>query len=271
MRPEDYPPQQPIREATLPYIEDVSRRGEGIALTEIRYGENPYQSIALQSPEQPTGAVLAMAHGGGWTGGYKEHLNFLGPAFTAHGIVFASIGYRLAPDHLFPTGVEDVADALAWLWHNVAEHGGDPAHIFVGGHSAGAHYAAHLAVRTDWQAARGVPVDVIRGCLPISGVYRFGPEGGMTRRPGFLRDETDIDPASPILRIAATPPFLMAYGSADFPHLITQAEAMETALRAAGGEASRLALEGRTHFSACGTADDPDGPWLPAALDFIAR
>ena len=270
MRIEDYPPQEPLSEVGQAFADEVMSRGRDVAAVDVQYGADPYQSIAIQTPAEPNGTVLAMMHGGGWTSGYKEHLNFAGPCAAARGVIYASIGYRLAPRHLFPAGVEDSADAVAWLYGHVAEMGGDPERIFLGGHSAGGHYAALLGVTTGWQAPRGLPADAIRGCLPISGVYRFGEGSGLTMRPRFLGPESNDAPASPVLNIEAARPFLIAHGGEDFPHLKTQAEEMERALRSAGADVTRIEMPGRDHFSACYAAGEADGPWVDAALGWIA-
>ena len=270
MRIEDYPPQEPLSEFGRAFAEEVGRRAKGVAGTEVSYGDDPYQGISLHTPGDPNGTVLAFVHGGGWTSGYKEHLNFMAPAFADAGVVFASIGYRLAPRHLFPTGANDVASGIAWLHRHVAAYGGNPNRIFIGGHSAGGHYTALLAVRRDWQAALDLPEGVIRGCLPISGVYRFGEGSGLTARPRFLGPEENDHLASPILGIDATPPFLIAHGTEDFPHLMVQAEAMENALAHSGGDVERVALDGRDHFSACYAGGEVDGPWVGRALAWMA-
>ena len=272
MRPDDYPPQEPFSEVAERYHDTVMRLGDGIAGTEFAYGGDPYQSLAIYQPETPNGTVLAFVHGGGWTNGYKEWMAFMAPGFTAAGVVFVSIGYRLAPQHLFPAGFDDTASAIAWLHDNIAEHGGDPARLFVGGHSAGAHYTALAALRRDWREALGVPADVIRGCLPISGVYRFGEGSGLSMRPRFLGDESNDVVASPIQHIGAAPtPFLIAFGSDDFPHLVSQAGEMRAALEAAGGDVDSIELPGRSHFTASTAGGEPDGPWVPRALDWMAR
>jgi arylformamidase len=272
MRVEDYPPQEPLSELGAAYHAEVMRRGAGLGGTDVPYGEDPYQRIALFVPNRPTGSVLAFLHGGGWTNGYKEWLGFMAPAFTQAGILFASIGYRLAPAHVFPTAYHDCCDAVAWLARNVAAHGGDPRRLFVGGHSSGGHYAALMAVRQDWQAPRSLPADVLRGCLPISGVYDFGEKSGLSMRPRFLGPPGNEIAASPIRSIQGVPrPFLMTHGDKDFPHLVRQAVEMEQALRRAGGEVERLVLAGRDHFSASYAGGEADGPWVPHALDWINK
>jgi len=270
VRPEDYPPQEPLSEAGVAYAAEVMRRAKGIKGVDHAYGEDPYQTISLHLPEKPNGTILAMVHGGGWVSGYKEHMDFMAPAYTDAGIIFASIGYRLAPQHLFPTGVEDVAAGLAWLSQHATDFGGNPDRIFAGGHSAGGHYTSLLAVRTDWQAALGLPQDVITGCLPLSGVYLFGEKAGMSMKPRFLGEAPNAeDDASPILHINQTPAFLIGHGDDDFTHLMSQAADMETALKGKGGQVDRIVFDGRNHFSACYAGGEPDGPWVAKAIAFM--
>lgn len=266
MRIEDYPPQEPFSEFARPYVEECTRRSTGHDGIDVFYGDDPYQGIALHVPSKPNGTVFAFVHGGGWTSGYREHMNFMAPGFLAGGVIFASVGYRLAPAHVFPAGLDDVAAGVAWLRDNIAGHGGDPGRIFVGGHSAGGHYAALLAVRSDILAP-----GTVRGCLPISGVYDFRPGNGMSMRPRFLGSEENDGPASPMDHIGeAPPPFLLAHGTKDFPHLITQAERMAAALAEKGGDVERIQLDGRDHFTASLAGGEPDGPWVGRALAWMA-
>lgn len=278
MRLEDYPPQEPLSEAGRAYHAEVVGRGAGVEGVEDSYGPDPYQAVLLFPPPRPNGTVLALMHGGGWTSGYKEWMAFMAPPFAAAGVLVASIGYRLAPQHVFPTALEDCARAVAWIAGHAAAHGGDPKRLFLGGHSAGGHHAAWLAVRRDWQQGVGLGQDVVRGCLPISGVYDFGEGSGLSQRPRFLGPAAELgslspeEAASPIRCIQGPPPpFLMAHGENDFPHLVRQAEAMERALRAAGGDVERIVLPGRTHFSAHYAGGEAEGPWVPRALDWLRR
>jgi dipeptidyl aminopeptidase/acylaminoacyl peptidase len=112
----------------------------------------------------------------------------------------------------------------------------------------------------------------IRGCLPISGVYDFGAESGLTMRPRFLgpTGSGTKTAASPIGKIKGKPlPFFLAYGDDDFPHLIRQAERMDVALHNAGGDVRRIVMPGRTHFTASYAGGEADGPWVAPAVDWI--
>lgn len=271
MRREDYSPQEPFSELASSYDAEVMRLAEGVDGEDVAYGEDPYQHIALFVPRAPNGTVLACVHGGGWTNGYKEWMAFMAPAFTSEGVLFASLGYRLAPQHVFPANFDDLAGAVAWLHANVARYGGDRRRLFITGHSAGGQLSALLAVRRDWQHNRGLPADVLRGCLPCSGIYDFTESSGLSMRPRFLGPEGNERRASPLFNIQGTPsPIMMSHGSDDFPHLIAQAERMEAALRDSGCDVERIVLEGTTHFTSSFVSGDTNGPWVPPALAWMA-
>ena len=273
MKLADYPTQEPLSEAGQAYSAECWRRSVSVAFEEFAFGDDPYQRLLVARAARPDGRVLLFWHGGGWTSGYKEWMAFMAPAFNAAGVTFVSAGYRLAPSHLFPAALEDCVQATEWALRNVASHGGDPRQLFIGGHSAGGHYAALLAVDPSWLARLGTPHEVMRGCLTISGVYEFGAGAGLSMRPRFLGADPDNDlRASPLAHLhAAPPPFLVAYGMKDFPHLIAQGAKFASALRAIGAEVDECPLADRTHFTASYAGGEPDGPWAPRALAFMER
>jgi acetyl esterase/lipase len=199
---------------------------------------------------------------------------FMAPAWLAHGVTFVSAGYRLAPRHVFPAGRDDCADAVSWVQRNVGAHGGNPARLFVGGHSAGGHYAALLAATAEWRSARELPAHVLSGCLPVSAAYRFGADCGMAVRPRFLgpaQDGRAEVAASPLeqLQPAACPPFLVTHGSRDFPHLVVQAQQMVDALRSVAIPVQVEILEGCDHFEASVACGDASQGWVARAAAWM--
>ena len=263
----DYPPQEKLSAAGQAYHDHVLALGAGVVPGEdIAYGPDPYQRVLIHRSPRPATAMLAFIHGGGWTNGCKEWLAFMAPAVTGAGIDFASIGYRLAPAHVFPAGVEDCADAVKALLAREPQKS-----LFLGGHSAGGHYAALLALRDGWWRRRGFGANPLRGCLPVSGVYRFGEGSGLSIRPRFLGPGATEQAASPITGITDRTPFLIAHGERDFPHLIAQAEEMMAALGAAGIAVERLVLPGLDHFTASYHCGETRGMWLDRAASFIEQ
>ncbi|MCZ6511023.1 MAG: alpha/beta hydrolase [Alphaproteobacteria bacterium] len=271
LRIEQYPPQPPRAEASQAYQQVVNALSYGIDGIDVAYGDDIYQHIALFVPETPNGSVLAFIHGGRWSYGYKESAAFMAPAFNSAGVTLASIGHRLYP-HRYDAGFADVSRAIAWLVNNISDHGGDAQRIFVSGHSSGGHYAAQPAVTRNWQAREGVSRDVIRGCLPISGVYDLTPAGWHGEgRPPCLSDDDEGRVESPIHRLQETPPpFLITWGSDDYPFLIQQGKAFANAVGDAGGEAKTLELPDKTHFTVHYEGAAADGAWTRRALAWLA-
>lgn len=57
-----------------------------------------------------------MLHGGGWCLGDLDNEALLCRKWCEEfGGVSFNVDYRLAPEHKFPTGVEDAYDALLWV------------------------------------------------------------------------------------------------------------------------------------------------------------
>lgn len=132
---------------------------------------------ATSASDGPGHPVLVFVHGGGFQRGDKTlpGLPFYDNVMrwaVGQGIVGANMSYRLAPEYRWPSGIEDVAGAVAWLRANVAAHGGDPARIYLWGHSAGAaHVADYVAWRIRERESPGVA-----GAILTSGFYELGDE-----------------------------------------------------------------------------------------------
>ncbi|USE78396.1 alpha/beta hydrolase [Cupriavidus gilardii] len=107
------------------------------------------------------------AHGGAWTNGYKEWMGLMAPALTAAGIVLVSVSYRLAPEHKWDAMLGDCLGASAWVYRNIARHGGNPERIAIGGHSAGGHLTMLAALQRSRLFEFGIPPRAIVACLPL--------------------------------------------------------------------------------------------------------
>lgn len=147
-----------------------------VAYVEGREADPKKHKLDLYLPEsdKPV-AVVMWIHGGGWMIGDRSWYREVGHRFSERGIGMAAIGYRLSPGVKHPAHIEDCAAAFAWLRANVREHGGDPDRLFVSGQSAGGHLAALLASDPKYLEKHKLPLETIKGSIPMSGVYRIPP------------------------------------------------------------------------------------------------
>jgi acetyl esterase/lipase len=139
---------------------------------DIPYTASPHERHVLDI-YSPSGAknlpVVFWIHGGGWQTGDKSSVQAKPQAFMDKGFVFVSTNYRLLPSVEMVTIFQDIAKSLRWVHDHIAEHGGDPKRIVVGGHSAGAQLAALICIDDRYLKAEGLSLDNLKCCVPVDG------------------------------------------------------------------------------------------------------
>ena len=189
-----------------------------------------------------------------------------GRAFNAAGAAVATLEYTLLPEATLPEVVREVRSAVAWLYRNAAAYGVDPARIYVSGSSAGGHLAGMLAA-PDWQARYGVPDDVIKGTLALSGLFDLRPLCDISVNDWLRLTPEQARLQSPIFHLPAQAgPMLLAVGGLETQGFKNQTDAYEAAWRAAGLSATRIATPQCNHFDLVNELEDPDSdltrrPW----------
>jgi arylformamidase len=240
----------------------------------VFYGDHPNQIVDMYYPDSITSGspVLIFLHGGAFHEGHPAHYGFLARAFVEHSIIFISAGYRLIPEARLPESIDDIAQAIAWVYHNIRQRGGDPERIFLSGHSAGALLTARLAFAADWQAAYVLPVDVIKGAVPISARYNQGDAADAT-----LRDHS-LHAALRAMRTIERVPLhtILAFGPAERNRVdetvgvhAQAAAAFAEAIRQAGGSVTVLALNGLDHPDTASALGDVRSPLFEAAVELM--
>jgi acetyl esterase len=148
--------------------------------------DGPYGdlSIRLYTPvADEVVPVLVYFHGGGMVMGSLDSYDpFARHLAAATGATVASVGYRLAPEHTYPTATEEAYFATSWVYSHADELGGDPALVAVVGDSAGGCLAAAvcLMARDRVGPAIGFQLLMYPGVdrdlsLPSVETYEFGP------------------------------------------------------------------------------------------------
>jgi len=244
-------------------------------------------SLDIYRPDVQTAKplpVVVMVHGGGWAIGDKGNPSVgidKATFFNANGFVYVSLNYRLSPVVQHPTHAEDVAAAVAWVLEQIGDYGGDPNLVTLMGHSAGAHLAALVATDERYLTKHGKSASVLNGVILLDtagfDIPRNLEEFSEARaaralyETAFGKDRDRWIEASPITYVKEgkkLPRFLVFFTNRNSAS--TLSKAFVEAARKAGGTASAVLAEGKSHKTIntdIGGAND--GP-SRLILDFIA-
>ena len=242
----------------------------GVAIQrDIAYGADPLQKLDVFTPDGARGKtlpVLLFVHGGGFTRGDK-HGDFYPDNITLwaakNGMVGVNIDYRLAPANPWPTGVKDLASAIAWTRDNIGRFGGDPDRIVLFGHSAGANHVADYVAHPE---ARGPEAAGVRGALVLSPAYSTAP--GAAPNAYYGQDAGLGAVSDQVQRLQAVPiPLFVGYSEFDPPPMKATATALIEGLCKTPARCPKsVLLKDHNHFSegmAVGTSDQSlSGPLL---------
>ncbi|MET0333920.1 MAG: alpha/beta hydrolase [Rhizobacter sp.] len=143
----------PVRDARKSYtlrseVLDLPRaplaRVEEIALPAADGASLPARLYAPSGERLP---VMLYTHGGGFTiGNLETHDSLCSQLALRSGVAVVALDYRLAPEHRFPTAVDDSWSAMQWLAEHGDQLGLDGGRLAVGGDSAGGTLAAVSAL-----------------------------------------------------------------------------------------------------------------------------
>lgn len=125
---------------------DAFSRPDGVTREAHEAGGVP---LRLYRPvDAPSDALLVFLHGGGWIfGDLDTHDAMVARIAAEAGCAVLAAGYRLAPEHPFPAGLDDCGAAYRWACDHAATLGCNPDRVAIGGESAGANLAAALTLR----------------------------------------------------------------------------------------------------------------------------
>ncbi len=219
--------------------------------------------LDVYAPSSETGfATIVWFHAGGLTSGER----WIPEGFKDQGIAVVAVDYRLSPGAVAPAYIEDAAAAVAWTLANIGEHGGDPARVFVAGHSAGAYLASMIAMDRRYLERFDATPHRLAGTIAISG--HTATHFTVRAERGVPGTTTVIDELAPLHHVRAdAPPMLLITGDRE-RELLGRYE--ENAffwrmMRVVGHpDCELLELDGFDHGGVV-------GPAQPLALDFVRR
>ncbi|EXL03319.1 alpha/beta hydrolase [Ochrobactrum sp. WV_118_8] len=217
---------------------------------DVVYDEESGQRIDIFGPPSRSGPcpVFVFVHGGYWRALSKEDSAMMAGMLAAEGIATVVVDYRLAPEVSLAEITREVRAALAFVWRHGGEYGLDPDRIAVGGSSAGGHLAGAL-VAEGWQDDFGLPSDVVKFAMPVSGLFELAPLAATFPQEWLNLGPADVDQLSPIRHIPVRGcPIAVAWAEHEADGFKRQSRAYAEGWAAAGGEAKTIEVANRNHY-----------------------
>eukprot|EP00470_Lotharella_oceanica_P014456 CAMPEP_0170197570 /NCGR_PEP_ID=MMETSP0040_2-20121228/66675_1 /TAXON_ID=641309 /ORGANISM="Lotharella oceanica, Strain CCMP622" /LENGTH=329 /DNA_ID=CAMNT_0010447269 /DNA_START=62 /DNA_END=1051 /DNA_ORIENTATION=+ len=206
--------------------------------------------------------VLAFVHGGAWGSGHPYMYRLLGVRLAMEGFHCVLIGYRTYPCADICGQIDDVQEALKYMYANLAKGTlsvlGKNSPIYLSGHSSGAHVATHTMLK------RSTALPFIQGVIGLAGPYHLRSQYLCEQAKGVHemsplkaanRGESKFDEHSPSLilekldgkTIRKLPRFMLLHGQSDATVPPAQSERMAEAAAKSGVRCRMEILEGVTH------------------------
>lgn len=242
------------------------------------YGAHPRQILDVYRRAGAANApVVLFVHGGAFVRGDKDVTDEVYANvcyyFARHGYIAINVEYRLAPESRFPGGVQDLAGAIAWVKRSARDFGGDPARLFLVGHSAGSTHVAGYA----WDPNMSTRVDpAVKGIVLVSGRLRVDARPDNPNAAGvrayFGDDESQYEVRSPVSYAGASQlPVFLAIAEYENPLLDVYGAETLHRIAVARGRASRfLRLPRHNHISIVAHVNTEEDTLGAEMRDFFA-
>jgi len=189
---------------------------------------------------------LVFIHGGYWQMFDKTTFHFIAEAFLLHNITTVLINYPLAPAANMDEIVASCRKAMLWLQQNIAAFNADPQHVYVVGHSAGAHLAAML-IEKEWAKKMQ---HFIKGICLISGLFDLIPIQLSYVNEVLQMDKEMAIRNSPIQLVSTQPcRLLVAVGTAETEEFKVQGRGLYTNWKGQATSIELLEIPGLNHYS----------------------
>ena len=245
---------------------------------DLKYGAADRNLLDVFGPEAGPSPlpVLIFVHGGGFVAGNKRtgdspfYDNIMLWA-VKNGFVGVNMTYRLAPQSPWPAAAEDLSAAVRWVADNIASRGGEPARIYMMGHSAGAsHVATYVSHPEFW----GSTDSRLAGAILVSGLYDLAdmpPDAGPSAYYG--RDTALYAERSSVKGLLQSKtPVMIAAAELDPPGFVDQFNRLKDArCKVAGGCAHAILLPQHSHMSEVYAINTSDDRLTREILEFVAN
>ena len=226
------------------------------------YGPTAVERLDIYRAKRPNAPIFVFIHGGAWLGGEAKNFAFPAEMFVnagAHYVALDFIAIKEAGDDL-RVMADQVRRAVAWVYQNAESFGGDHDRLYIGGHSSGGHLCG-IALVTDWKKDFGLPADIVKGGLCMSGMYDLKPVR-LSKRSSYVKFTDEIEQAMSSQRHLdlLRAPIVVTYGTNETPEFQRQSRDFAAAVKAADKPAELVEAVGFNHLEMVESLGNPYGP-----------
>ena len=260
------PNQQQVSKRRAAWSESIRAR---LKSERFSYGPTEIEKLDVYKTTRWNAPIRIFLHGGAWRGGSAKDSAYPAEMFVtagAHYIAVDFVSVDKAGGNLM-TMADQVRRAVAWVYKNAARFGGDSNRLYLSGHSSGAHLAGVVLV-TDWQKDFGLPSDVVKGGVLMSGMYDLKPVR-LSKRSEYVNFTDEMEQALSTQRHLdkLNTPIIVGHGTLESPEFQRQTREFAAAVKTAGKPVQFIVAEGYNHFELPETFGNPYGLLGRAALE----
>jgi arylformamidase len=232
------------------------------------YGPTDVEKLDVFRTQRAKAPIFVFIHGGAWLGGEAKNYAFPAEMIVnagAHYVALDFIAIKEAGGDL-RIMAEQVRRAIAWVYRNADKFDGDRDRLYIGGHSSGGHLCG-VALVTDWQNDFGLPGNMVKGGLCMSGMYDMKPVR-LSKRGSYVKFTDEMEQAMSSQRHLdlLRAPILVTYGTHETPEFQRQNRDFAAAVKAAGKPVEIVEARHFNHLEILESLGNPYGPNGRAAL-----
>jgi arylformamidase len=246
-------------------------RQQHAGLLDLRFGATVAEALDLFIPPCSIrrAPVHLFVHGGYWYQFPKAHWSVMARGLTEAGILVAVCDYSLCPVVTVTEITRQIRAAVAWLYTNIAAYGGDPGRIHLSGHSVGGQLAT-MAALAPWADTYGIPQDVVKSVLAISGVFDLRPVQQCYVQDFVKLSDQEVLTLAPHTNINRSGALLhCAVGDGETDEFVRQSVDFLAAWRDVGNEGEAEVLAGVNHLTILDQLIQPEGRLCQLALRLL--
>jgi len=217
------------------------------------YGATAREGWDLFPANRPDAPCLVFIHGGYWQKNGRERFSCIVEGALARGWSAALPSHTLAPEASMTVIAAQMRRAMDWLAAEGPSQG-ITGPVILSGWSAGGHLAALLAEHP-----------LVRGALPISGIFDLEPIRGTGLNDALALTEEEVATFSPQRLPVSPKPMTVAFGAEELPELQRQSRDFHARRAALGAPGSLLSVAAADHFSILDDLRQPEGALMLAA------